>query len=71
MNYVLIVRKKIHTLYFLNSSIFQSSVSLFKLIVMSMFFTEFKWVEYFGQYYFYGEEKLTWEDAKVMYLHCY
>lgn len=36
-----------------------------------MFFTEFKWVEYFGQYYFYGEEKLTLEDAKVMYLHCY
>nr|XP_034321033.1 collectin-12-like [Crassostrea gigas] len=26
---------------------------------------EFKWVEYFGQYYFYGEEKLTWEDAKL------
>lgn len=36
-----------------------------------MFFTEFKWVEYFGHYYFYGEEELTWEDAKVMYMHCY
>lgn len=36
---------------------------------MSLFFTEFKWVKwvkYLGQYYFYGEEKFTWEDAKVL-----
>ncbi|XP_052695029.1 CD209 antigen-like [Crassostrea angulata] len=26
---------------------------------------EFKWVEYFGHYYFYEEEKLTWEGAKL------
>lgn len=38
---------------------------LFQPILMPVFFTEFNWVDYSGHYYFYGEDKLTWDDAKV------
>lgn len=34
---------------------------------MQLFFTDFKWVEHSGHYYFYGEVELTWADAKVLY----
>lgn len=37
------------------------------LILMLFFLIELNWVEYFGYFYFYGEEKFIWEDVKVFF----
>lgn len=34
---------------------------------MSLFLIGLNWVDYSGHLYLYGEEKLTWEDAKVFF----
>lgn len=41
----------------------QSAILKFDAII---FFSEINWVEYSGHYYFYGEQNVTWTDAKVL-----
>lgn len=58
---------QMHTNVFSVFIIEQSAFAYFIFI----FFEDFNWIEYSAHYYFYGEEKRTWTDAKVLYLYCY